>query len=81
MCKIIRNLFGKFNVFEVRDDLGIVVFFENENRVKGDGLLVEDKNIFGENFCEGIILFNMDIVEDVESKDMDIEKDKKLEVC
>ncbi|RMX54942.1 hypothetical protein pdam_00012704 [Pocillopora damicornis] len=77
--KTTRNSSGKPNVSEVRNDLGTAASSENENRVKGDGSLAEDKNILGENLREGTTLSNMDTVEDVESKDMDTEKDKKSE--
>lgn len=74
MRKTTRNSSGKPNVSEVRNDLGTAASSENENRVKGDGSLAEDKNL-----REGTTLSNMDTVEDVESKDMDTEKDKKSE--
>lgn len=67
MRKTTRNSSGKTNVSEVRNDLGTAASSENENRVKGDGSLA------------GTTLSNMDTVEDVESKDMDTEKDKKSE--
>lgn len=79
MRKTTRNSSGKPNVSEVRNDLGTAASSENENRVKGDGSLAEDKNILGENLREGTTLSNMDTVEDVESKDMDTEKGKKSE--
>lgn len=67
MRKTTRNSSGKPNVSEMRNDLGTAASSENENRVKGDGSLA------------GTTLSNMDTVEDVESKDMDTEKDKKSE--
>ncbi|KAJ7362099.1 Kinesin-like protein kif19 [Desmophyllum pertusum] len=77
--KLTRSSSEKTENSELRDDLPNLASSENENREESDESSPQYKNFPGENRREVTSLSKSDSLEDVESKDLDTEKDNKPE--
>lgn len=77
--KLTRSSSEKTENSELRDDLPNLASSENENREESDESSPQYKTFPGENRREVTSLSKSDSLEDVESKDLDTEKDNKPE--
>lgn len=66
---MIRNFLDKSDYFE-----------SEEKEINNDFLLIGNDNVFNENDWGSIFLLKVESLEDVESKDLDMEKNKKEEL-